>query len=359
MRKRIIFCICFFLILIIPVITMNTDESAVSELDNEYLPEIEWDINQLEQIGTYVEKRIGGRNQAILAYEVFNDKVFGILEHPLYMYGENEWVYFKEINYVEDYLRINVDEQYAEAFAQYMKKLDTISGEKQIDFLYVMCVDKKTIYPEHFPNGVHAKDGESRADIIFEEIQDLGINCFCTKETLLQAKESGVQVYNQKYDAGHWNEDGAFLACKDIYEILNEFDSRIPLLDEADYNRSMITEPYLLTSEFPINESVPYYERKESHAVADESYDELMPGEKVYFRHYENTDIDAPKILIFRDSYIDMVSKFFIDNFSETTFASYGNLTSIEDFETYLDILNPDIVIFENAERTFPLQIPE
>ena len=104
---------------------------------------------------------------------------------------------------------------------------------------------------------------------------------------------------------------------------------------------------------------VPYYENKTVNAVIDTTYDNCVPGEVVAFKRYVNDSVDAPKILIFRDSYIDMVSKFFVENFSETTFASHGNLTSIEDFEEYLRIFQPDIVLFENVERVLPLEILE
>lgn len=357
MKKSLLFCICYICLLFIPALTMNTEKNVVSEIDNTYLPEFELDMENLGKIGTYVEKRIGGRNDMILAYELFNYQVFDILVHPMYMYGQDEWVYLNTQEYINDYLKINVDYDYAKQFAEYQLALSEIAEESGAQYLYVLCVDKKTIYPEYFVKGLNPSDGVSRTDVLLEEISKTGINYLCARETLLEAKESGVQVYNQKYDAGHWNEDGAFLVCQEIYDRLREHDPRIPMLSKEDYNIGTITQKYLLTSEFPINEEVPYYENKTSNARVDATYDDLVPGTKVFFRHYVNDVVDSPKALIFRDSYIGDMSKFFVENFSETTFASYSNLTSIDDFRKYLEIFQPDVVIFENAERTLPLSI--
>jgi hypothetical protein len=69
--------------------------------------------------------------------------------------------------------------------------------------------------------------------------------------------------------------------------------------------------------------------------------------------HYENAAIaDKPKLLIIGDSYLAGYERFFINHFSEYTFIHRYNVYNQEFLEDYVDKVDPDIVIFENPERS-------
>ena len=66
---------------------------------------------------------------------------------------------------------------------------------------------------------------------------------------------------------------------------------------------------------------------------------------------------DMPKILFFSDSYIHGNEHFFTENFSQTTFIHRYNCLNQESFEYYVDFLDPDIIVFENPERSLPIDL--
>ncbi|HCR83265.1 MAG TPA: hypothetical protein DIW07_07615, partial [Lachnospiraceae bacterium] len=95
-KLRICMSICFFLLLLLPIITLNRKENVVSEIDNRtltnnpfspaYEPENgEFDLT--EGIESYLEDRIGFRDDMIYGYTVLNDSLFHEMVHPTYMYG--------------------------------------------------------------------------------------------------------------------------------------------------------------------------------------------------------------------------------------------------------------------------------
>lgn len=351
------------MLLLLPVLTMNLKNEYVSDIDNTYLPKFSFSLDFVKNIGNYITKRIGGREQAIWLYEKLNDQFFNILEHPNYMYGLEGHVFCRGDSYIRDFQHLNnVPEEagYEKQFGRYIASLEKTAHEKNCYFLYVLCTDKKTIYPEFFPKGVHVMNRPSRTDLILAELDKRNINYLYAKQSLLDAKNKGVVVYNKKYDAGHWNDDGAFVFTTEIFRNLQEDYENLPDLKKEDYDIGEKEEKYLITSKFEINEKTPCYVSKTNNAIRTDQYMQDLPGEMVYYSHYENEKMDsAPSVLVFRDSYLNMASKFFIENFRESTFASYDNLTSLQDYEQYIDILRPDIVIFENVERTFPIAVLE
>ena len=54
-----------------------------------------------------------------------------------------------------------------------------------------------------------------------------------------------------------------------------------------------------------------------------------------------------------------MKEKFFMENFSEVTFIHNHNVLQSEEFEYYLKMLDPDIVVYENPERVFPVRFDQ
>jgi hypothetical protein len=106
---------------------------------------------------------------------------------------------------------------------------------------------------------------------------------------------------------------------------------------------------------------VPYYSLVESHA--EDRSDWLR--ENLFFSfphnyayHYINSQqADMPKILFFSDSYLESNAKFFIENFSQTTLIHRYNCVNQKAFEYYVDFVDPDIIVFENPERSLPIDL--
>lgn len=138
----IIAIVLFIIFITIPVITMNTKHSQVSEIDNTSLMEFK-DIGTKQSIPkdfeTYISERIGFRTNMINTYLYANDAFFNTLLHPTYEYGKNGYVFFKMS-------KEELDKNYLNSFARYIKYMQTYCTSHDISFLYCINPDKTQVY---------------------------------------------------------------------------------------------------------------------------------------------------------------------------------------------------------------------
>lgn len=356
-----IFGLAFLALLLAPLLTINLKQDQISEIDNEYLPEMDWTLNGglPKKIETYVDARIGFREEALDLYQKLNDQCFGLMEHPIYMYGKDGYVFFKQDAYLRDYQHLNLDEEWAQEFVASLGAFSNAAHERGMDFIYLFLPDKKTIYPEYFPDSIRVKGEVSRTDQVLAALEHTDIDWIWAKEAMLKGKET-MQVCNVKYDAGHWNDNGAFLVYQRLYEEIRKYFPEVPALSLEDYTIEMHRMTSLPTSKFAIWEEVPIYQLKEeTTAVADYIWAEehlFFPAENSYYNRYVNpAKQDQPKLLVFHDSYMLGDERFFYENFSEVTFIHRSNLVNEAVYERYLDLVQPDLVIYENPERVLPI----
>lgn len=366
MRKNIgniVFCVVFVIMLLTPLCMMEFRENQMSEIDNEYLPEApeKLSLNVFSELELYMNKRIGLRKESLDLYQKLNSEFFGLMEHPLYMYGKDGYVFFKAEDYIKDYQHLNLDYDYARKFADEIDgfgKQAEAAGKK---FYYLLLPDKKTVYSEHFPGGVNKKGDISRTDVILEEISKKDFNYMFAKDLLLEAKKQEA-VYNVEYDAGHWNENGAFLTIRQFLKFMQKDFPDLKIPDEKDYNKSTKVETSLNVSHFEIHEEVPCYSLKNNYCEKSELYknDPFVKENKTFLHYVNNRNVEAPKILIFHDSYFIDKEKFFTPSFSEITFIHRSVLTeSKKNYNYLLELTDPDIIVYENCERVFPIEFNE
>lgn len=328
----------------IPVITMNTKHSQVSEIDNTSLMEFK-DIGTKQSIPkdfeTYISGRIGFRTDMINTYLYANDILFNTLLHPTYEYGKNGYVFFKMSNET-------LDKKYLNSFARYIKYMQTYCTSHDISFLYCINPDKTQVYAQHLPDGANLTF--CRQEYLLSKLQDYNIN-YLDNTPLLIDKSKETQVFDKKFDAGHWNETGALIGMSNI---LNELKKTYPLLrlnEDSDYTATNIIHEYLPLSYFRIDEPSVIYTRNNPETVDITAEDTDIELDDVYndYSHYINPNHpDYPKILVFRGSYFLGKEKFINESFSESIFVhSYYNIFNME---YYIDRFDPDIVLFESVE---------
>lgn len=345
MRKIQIFSICMFItILAVPIVTMNTKKEQVSEIDNRNLtefPQINLEGGVREQFEAYVNDRIGFRNEMIRFYTVANDKLFHKMVHPSYTYGKDGYVFmhmpFEQLN-----------KNHLDTYAEFVKKMQQDCEKQGIVFEYWLNPSKITVYNEYLPEGANVKDENTQ--YLLKKLEENNVEYWYSKELLRNAKKD-IQVYNKKYDAGHWNDNGGFLAAQEIQQKLIDRGVAIEKIKKEDYEISQLKFDTLPVSYFPISDTTDIYNPKNQTARQTDTYDNQVELDPQFseFSHYENPKKQkSPKLLMFRGSYMVWREKFFIDQFSESTFIhSYNN---VENYQYYIDIFKPDIVIFECAE---------
>lgn len=346
--------ICLFIIFItLPAVFMNTRPDQVSEIDNTRLI----DFNEIgskdsftRDAETYISQRIGFRTQMINAYIYGNDRLFDVLLHPNYTYGKDGYVFFhmpKE----------NPDPRYLESFVNYISYMQNYCEENGIDFLYCINPDKTEVYSQYLPKGANLTF--YRQNYLRSLLNKNNINYMDNTEILKEASKT-TQVFNKKYDAGHWNETGAYIGISNILKHLHQINKNIPLNKESDYTAKDVIYQYLPLSYFEINEPSVIYERNNPQVtdITAEDTDIILDTTYRDYSHYiNNAHPEYPKILVFRGSYFLEKEKFMNESFSESIFVhSYYNIFNID---YYVKKFKPDIVLFESVEyatinRYFP-----
>lgn len=352
---NIAFTVLFLLMLALPTVFINVKPNQVSDIDNRMLTE--WmdlqgpDLASLTAFGKNVSKyyydRFGFREEMITANQVLNDRIFGLLVHPTYVYGKDRYVYagFGRAT--------SVDRGFVDAYTDYIKQMQDYCRERGADFLYALNPSKSMLYPEYLPNGVHYSFDYYH--FLFQEAVRKGVNAVDLSVPLLSVKnEKGLPVFNQKYDARHWNMHGAFYGVSAIMEKLSENNPTLSPLDESDFTLYYQTETTLPVSHFAIREETPHYSPKQLHSVIVNDLDAEIRMGDLYpeFTQYINpANPTAPKILVFHGSHINQeVKRYIVDQFSEAAFIrSYHTIT---DLPYYFNLFQPDIVVYEVVDWT-------
>ena len=347
MKKIHLFRIGIFLfIIVLPIFNINLKSNQVSDIDNRELmdsSEIFSQGNVTENVESYIEDRIGFRTEMVNMYTKGMDLLFDEMIHPNYQYGKDGYIFSK--------LHENpLDKEFQEGYSDFILNFQKYCIDRDIKFLYSLEPSKATIYSEFLPEGYNYDN--KNLDYFLSLLENKDINYLYTGQALIDAKDS-KQVFDKKYDAGHWNETGAVIGISSILDKLHDLDSTVDKFDINKFEPVEYTNTTLPASYFSINEKTTHYNLKErkSEYITDFN-DEIKKSEQFRaFSHYKNPDNkDAPKILIFGGSYFQEREKFLKENFSELIMVH--NYHNVIDYDYYINIFNPDIVLFESTEYT-------
>lgn len=348
---KIIFTVLFAIILLIPIAAFNFDEDAVSAIDNRQLAQnpLEADGDLTQNIQDYVNDRIGLRDEMILAYTLLNDRLFDKMVHPSYVYGKEGYVFGAGLDVETQYT------EFHEAFADMVKKIQDYCDERNVPFLFVFNPAKPAVMTEYVPTGINYN--RDWVEQFFDALDKRGVRYLDNTAVLREKFEEGIMVFNQKYDANHWNDWGAYYGTQAMLEELRKDLPSIHITQTEELNISETLETSLPVSEFPINEMVPVITVKTPVQNISGVYSkelELNPSYKTFGYYVNQTRLEegAPRALVFQGSYMNVYGyKYMANSFGE--YIHVHDYQNVMDFSYYYNIFQPDCVIFEVAEYTF------
>lgn len=356
-----IFILIFMAMIIVPTLLMDHEKYKSSDIDNKTLtewPGFSFDSETIRTIEDYVDDRIGFRSEAIYEYTKLSNDIFNVMVHPLFMYGEEGHIYYKDPDYIAAYQRLNTDTDYMDKFVKYLEETNDYLESRNIKFLYFLAPDKKSIYPEYFPKSIHVKeDNSSVIEYMTKKLEGSDIEYVIPYEELKKAKETQV-IYNKKYDATHWNEFGSMIGQKLLDEHVQSWFEDVRPLSEDDYTLTFEKRTNLDQSDFPIDDDVPVY-----NLITDTSQDagaylasSIKLSVPTFYAHYMNPEVtNGKRLVIFTDSYFATYSKFYKNRFSEVYYIHRQNYMYLQ---YIVNLLFPDAVIFETAERSITSDMP-
>lgn len=353
MKKiRIVFISLFFVLLAIPVVTFNWERDVVSEIDNRKLMENPFEavdeegkVDVTNNLEDYAQDRIGLRSEMITAYMNINEVLFHEMVHPSYTWGKDGYVFFQPGDKLDF-------QEYHLIFAQMVKALQDYCEERGVPFLFAVEPAKMTVLQDKLADGICYDN--SWLPQMEEELDRLGVNYIDNTELLYEKTASGEMVFNKQYDAGHWNDLGAFYGTNHILEALSEIQDGVHVNTEDEFETGTEVMTVLPQSEFKIHDEVPVFTRKQEIEELTGDYDaEVQRNEQYpYFEYTVNAarkKEGAPKALIFQGSYMNVYGAKFLEN-------SFGEYIAVHDYQNvmnldyYFNIFQPDCVVFEVAE---------
>lgn len=357
----IAFILVTMMCLVLPALFMNLKENQMSYIENKRLadwPDLKNSVEPCADIEEYIDDRVGFRDKAIEIYTEANNSLFDVMVHPLFMWGEEGHIYYKDKDYIAAYQRINTDKEYIDSMVDFLGRTNSYLHSKDIEFMYFVCPDKKSIYPEYFPKTVNVNMNNTPVlEYLDEKMAQTDIKYINPKDNLLAAKQSMV-VYNKKYDATHWNEQGGAIAELLIDEYIQEKFDDVPKLDMANFDLSYVTMESLDNAKFEINEDVPLYTLREDYTL---DYTDLLRtdmdcnSDSFYTHHINMTAPNNRILLVFTDSYLQAHQKYYDNRFREVYFVHRQNYDYLQYF---VNLVFPDMVIFETAERSISSEMP-
>ena len=354
-KLQLFFIILFFCMLSVPLVLFNTESNVVSPIDNRALTEFPIGEGRDEsmpfftQLNSYIDDRIGLRNEMIELFTLANDNLFGEMIHPLYMYGEEGYVFRQTDSNVEY-------GSFHREFADAVIRMNEYCRERNVPFVFVLDPEKEAVYTEYLPDDI-SYDG-SWVDEMTAYLTENGVICVDTTDVLTEKKNQGEVVFNKQYNAGHWNDLGAFYGANEVLTALGELMPNVRANLLSEYNITDKLNTTLQVSKFPIHEYEPEFaliDRQVTNLTDIYNTELELHPQYRYFYYIQNdkrASDGAPSALVFQGSYyIGMGYKFFENAFSE--YAAVHDYQNVIDLDYYFNVFTPDCVIFEVAQYTF------
>lgn len=345
----------------VPALTMDLNHNAFSSADNRSKAGAPtWNFEESDPALAFKEyaaetdaclsDRIGFRSNLIAAYSVLNDRVFNVMTHPLYEYGKDGYVFFRFDN-------DEVSDDYLTAFVVYVKAMQDYCQQRGIAFLYALSPEKARVYSEKIPDTVReVPNTAARLKRLFDAY---GVSYIDQGEALLSAKKDGKEVFNKVYDAGHWNSEGMYAGAQSILNQLQEMGFPVEDLDLAAYTKEYTLQNEMPASNYPIDENTfKYYLTDPATGTTElEGYTTELAMDQAHQTawYYENANHPNDiSVLMFQGSYYNTQGTMLHNQFDR--FAMVHNYQNIFALPYYVDVFEPDLVIFENADYTFQEQ---
>lgn len=358
--SNILFVIAFLAVLALPLVLTDFSSGGISENENRTLADFpafteegKWNENFTGEFETWFMDHLGLRQELIRANATLQFRVFDrMLEKSNYHIGRDGDLNYADTDMLLDYAHANL--RTPEAVAQIGQSFQTVSDwhtSQGIDFYYVQCYDKHSIYPEQFMDTVRQIGDISKTDQVITYLQEqTTVNTISLKEPLLEAKAE-YEVYSNWGDPTHWSPRGAFVGYQYMMQQLNAgADTPYRVLQEEDYHIVVKNGGITLDDVVGQEDMLEYFSLREPQA---ERADKAVMGpwakderHSVWKNPQAGNDI---KLLLMCDSYFNsFIITDIAQSFSEVWLV-WGDYTM--DLPELVEQYQPDIVIYECAER--------
>jgi hypothetical protein len=149
-------------------------------------------------------------------------------------------------------------------------------------------------------------------------------------------------------DLTHYNSIGGFIEYQELIRHMKEYFPNMEALSFDDVNI------------YYDEDGIPSVEMKDISGIREldstfyANFPEI-PDNPLDIFGFENNNASLPTVLFMRDSYYNIFDKYVAANFHYSLGIHYSYMYKFRD---YIDLYNPDIIVFEVAERQIPAFTP-
>lgn len=319
------------------------------------MPKLTWRLSSIvsypKDFGEYFRFNFGFRQTLIHWHTKFAGEALDQSSSPMVVEGKQGWLFYGEPRTVDDYrgLLPFTPEQLQQWQQALEQRRDWLAAQG-IPFLFVVCPDKHTIYPEYMPDRLNRVHDQTRLDQLMAYMKKHStVEILDLRPTLWEWKTRYLCYQPQET---HWNGVGAFAGYQRIAKRLRQWypDLRVLELDECVFYQRQNPDTDLLrlqgkedtlTVMDGISPTQPFEAR-----IWTDANDVRASGSTVLYSHRETAPI--PRVLMICDSFSTYPMPFLAEHFADARYIWGGG----DGFDPQ-DVLDwqPDIVIQELVER--------
>lgn len=301
---------------------------------------------------SWVGDHIGFRDVIVGVNARIQYDIFDYLASENYYLGPKEELNYADAEMLKDYQHKNLytEDELIEIASDYQYISDWLAGQG-IQFYYVQCYDKHSVYPEQFMMGVNQYGEFSKTDRVIEALENrTDVNVVSFKEALLNEKKNNA-VFSIWGDPTHWNQRGIYIGYREMIEAINA-------QNEGQY-REIKEDDFLITNEDhgitlngviheeDISETFVLREPNSIVQLAPPAFGSYAQDER-HFLYINETAKNDKRVLIIGDSYFPTICTYLAESFYETGLIWADYTTEMQEI---IEQWKPDILIYECAER--------
>jgi hypothetical protein len=294
----------------------------------------------------YYVDNFGLRKLLVGSYRLAMFHLLKISPNPAVVIGEwdghTRWLYFEAAAAnngagFDGFLgKVPYTQAQLAAIAANLARLSKLFADNHTSFLFVVCPDKQSIYPEYLPRNLRPVPGKSsRLDQLSEIAQGvLGSHYLDLRAALRKAKLRERMYFPADT---HWNHKAGLLVYQEVMQALQQQDpTRVPLPSSAVRweKLPLVTVDLMDLGGFPSFSQEPFLAP-------------ILPTPDVPRGRRRG------KLLVFHDSYFrEFLQRYFEFEFAEVK-VTYGahKPTGVFLTQAELSAEKPDVVVIESAER--------
>ena len=266
--------------------------------------------------------------------------------------GQQGWLYYADEWNMEDYENIMpYSPEDLAGIGWILEQRRSWLAARGIKFFVLVAPNKQTIYPEYLPHHIHKIGQLSRFDQVAQYLSaHTDIELIDVRSEILAAKDKR-RAYHQT--DSHWNDWGAFVACKKIMGRIKKYFPAVSVPREEAYTtRALVGDggdlANMLTLKDMLTEERITMAPKAGLRAIESNRDYPDPasrdGREMVVR--ETGDLRLPRALVFRDSFCWALVPFLSEGFQSSVYVwTFYFLPELIERE------KPDVVILECAER--------